>query len=129
MKKIFALLLVLTLVLVGCGQGTSTTDKPETTTGEAKTITKTVKGHNGDVEVTTTFDAAGKITEVKVGKHEETEGHSDPAISDVPKSIVEKNSVAVDTVGGATVTSKAIIDAVTQAITEAGFNPADYGAK
>lgn len=128
MKKIFALLLVLTLVLVGCGgTGTKTPETPAGETAEPKTITKTVKGHNGDVQVTTTFDAAGKITAVEVGDNEETPDIAGPAIETVTKSIVEKNSVAVDTVSGATVTTKAVIDAVKEAIKEAGYDLANYG--
>lgn len=123
MKKILALLLALTLVLAACGG--SNTDEA-TTTGEAKTIQTEVEGHNGPVKVSTTFDAEGKITAVVVDEHAESEGISDPAIADVPAAIVENNSVAVDTVGGATVTSQTIIQAVEAAITEAGYNVEDY---
>ena len=58
----------------------------------------------------------GKISEVKVIAHEETEGISDPAIAGVPTAIVESGSPDVDVVSGATYTSKAIIDAVKKAL-------------
>lgn len=128
MKKLLTLMLVLALVLVGCGNAADDSTAPADgeAAGEAKTITTTVDGHNGPVEVTTTFDAEGKITAVEVGNHEETDGIADPAIAEVPAAIVENNSVSVDTVSEATVTSNAIIEGVKAAITEAGYNVEDY---
>lgn len=131
MKKILALLLALTLVLAACGgtttnTGTDTTDTTDTTAAEPQTIQTEVEGHNGPVKVSTTFDANGTITAVVVDEHAETDGIADPALSDVPAAIVENNSIAVDTVGGATVTSDAVIKAVEAAITEAGYNVDDY---
>lgn len=58
----------------------------------------------------------GKITEVKVLEHSETEGIADAAISRVPDAIIEKQTVDVDAVSGATYTSKGIIDAVKDAL-------------
>ena len=128
MKKLLTLMLVLALVLVGCGNAADDSTAPADgeAAGEAKTITTTVDGHNGSVEVTTTFDAEGKITAVEVGNHEETDDIADPAIAEVPAAIVENNSVSVDTVSEATVTSNAIIEGVKAAITEAGYNVEDY---
>lgn len=76
------------------------------------------KGNNGDVEVSVKI-VSGKIDTVTVTKHEETEGISDPAIEKVPAEIVEKQSVEVDSVSGATVTSEAIKQAVATALEEA----------
>lgn len=131
MKKILALLLALTLVLAACGgtttnTGTDNTDTTDTTAAEPKTIQTEVEGHNGPVKVSTTFDSNGTITAVVVDEHAETEGITDPALDEVPAAIVENNSIAVDTVGGATVTSDAVIKAVEAAITEAGYNVDDY---
>lgn len=79
----------------------------------------TGKGKNGDVKVSVTV-AGGKITDVKVGDHSETEGIADKAIDEVPAAIVEKNGTeGVETASGATMTSQAIIDAVNQALESA----------
>ena len=59
------------------------------------------------------------IVSVTVTEHAETAGISDPAIERVPASIVEAQSVEVDTVSGATNTSNAIIAAVTAALEQA----------
>lgn len=69
------------------------------------------------VSVTLSEDA---ITDVTVKEHRETEGVGDTALEQTPKKIVELQSVAVDAVSGATLTSRAIIRAVSKAIAEAG---------
>lgn len=102
---ITAVLVVLAALLVGCSSGKY---KDGTYSGEAK-------GNNGPVKVSVTVKS-GKITEVKVTSHNETPGLSDAAIQKVPKSIVEKQTWEVDTVSGATNTSKAIKEAVKAAL-------------
>ena len=96
-------------VMVSCG-GAKYTDG---------TYTGTAAGRNGDVVVSVTV-TNGKIASVDVVKHEETAGISDAALTDVPAAIVKKNSTKVDAVSGATVTSKAIIEAVDAALANAG---------
>ncbi len=82
------------------------------------TYTGIAKGMNGDVNVEVTI-ASDKIESVVVTDHKETPGISDPAIETIPEEIVEKNSTDVDVVAGATITSKAIIEAVAQALDKA----------
>ena len=60
------------------------------------------------------------MEKVEVTEHKESAGISDAAIADIPASIVESQSLNVDTVSGATHTSDAILDAVKAALTEAG---------
>jgi fumarate reductase flavoprotein subunit len=73
------------------------------------------RGHNGDLEVSVTVDESG-ITAVRVVAHEETEVVSDAAIEQVPAGIVEYQTTSVDAVSGATVTSRAIMEATAEAI-------------
>ena len=49
-------------------------------------------------------------------RHDESPGIADPALSRVPKAIVEKQSVKVDAVSGATFTSQGIMEAVEKAL-------------
>ena len=86
---------------------------------KAGTYQATAKGNNGDVTVAVTVTSS-KIKKVEVVKHSETPGISDKAISELPKTIVEKQSVAVDTISGATHSSQAILDAVKNCLTQAG---------
>lgn len=116
MKKILASLAVLFL-LVGCG-GTPTTDNNTDSGYKDGEYTATAEGHNGDVSVTVTI-ADGKISNVVLGEHSETEGVADPAIEQVPAAIIAANSTEVDSVSGATVTSDAIKTAVNSALEQA----------
>ena len=102
----------------------------QSTGGEGKfpagTYTGKAPGKNGDVtvEVTLTSDA---IKEVKVTEHQETAGIADPALETVPGEIVDAQSLKVDTVSGATITSQAIIDAAKAALESAGVDPESLG--
>lgn len=64
----------------------------------------------------------GKITNVEVVEHSETDGIADPALEGIPTAIVDANSTVVDVVSGATLTSNAIMEATRLALADA---PAD----
>ncbi|MFV0552975.1 MAG: flavocytochrome c [Anaerorhabdus sp.] len=114
MKKLFkiALTLVLAFSLAACSS-------PKTTGYKAGTYTAEASGMNGPVkvEVTVTTDAIEKVV---VTEHNETPSISDLAISDMPVRIVDAQGLGVDTVSGATITSKAILEAVALAMKDAG---------
>lgn len=76
-------------------------------------------GIDGPVTVKTEV-SADKIVKVEVVNHKETAGIGTTAIDTIPGRIVETQSVAVDVVSGATVTSNAILAAVAAAIEKAG---------
>lgn len=84
-------------------------------------------GHEGTIVVTTMFQG-GKIKSVTINSQSETEGVGTYAIDRMPARIVEAQSVNVDAVGGATVTSTAIKQGVAQAITMAGGKVSDFSA-
>ena len=92
---------------------------------KAGTYTETVKGMRDGLTVEVKL-SKNKIESVTVKTHSETPGISDAAISAVPNAIVKQQSLTVDTVSGATMTSKGILAAVEKAISEAGGNPADF---
>lgn len=74
------------------------------------------------VRVETTFKD-GHIEDVRVLSSDETRHLSDAAESTLPNLIVKTQSLLVDAVTGATVTSNAIIAAVREAIQNAGGDP------
>lgn len=74
-------------------------------------------GMGGELIVKVTMDG-DKIVSVEILSQNETKGISDPAIEKIPSAIVEAQSTEVDTVTGATTTSKAIIQAVTDALSK-----------
>jgi len=85
------------------------------------------KGYGGYVHVTVVLDAQGRILDVRMGRHSESEGYGSLAIDVIPAAIVEGQSLDVDAVSGATLTSDAIISAVAKALESAGLDPGDYG--
>ena len=106
-KAISLLMLVALLPLAGC------TAKADQRTGEAE-------GYGGKLKVSVTMNGTD-ITEVKVIEHSETPGVGTRAIDALPEKIVQADSVDVDSVSGATVTSEAIKQAVGQAMGMAGM--------
>lgn len=99
-------LLMLTMLLVPCVTGCRA--GAETRTGEAE-------GYGGKLTVSVTMNGED-ITSVKVVSHQETEGVGTRAIEALPPEIVKTDSTDVDVVSGATITSNAIRNAVSQAI-------------
>ncbi len=76
-------------------------------------------GNNGPIQVRVSVDE-NNILSVEVTKNVETAGIADAALELMPASIVEAQSLAVDTVAGATNTSKGIVAAVENALLGAG---------
>ena len=111
-NKILSVLLVGLLCLTGCQSGSSSSIKDGTYTASAK-------GMNGDVKVEVVL-SEGKISAVTVLEQNETVGVADPALERLPAEIVESQSVNIDTVSGATMTSNAIINGVKDCIKQAG---------
>ncbi len=119
MKRMLAIALSLLLMLSGTGVYAQTSAGAYV----PGTYTATAQGNNGPVTVTVTFDDQA-ITGVAVGEHTETPGISDPAIERIPAAIVDGQTLAVDVVSGATFTSKAILEAVEDCVTQAGGDAA-----
>lgn len=69
------------------------------------------------------------ITNVEITADHETDGIGTKAIDALTKTIVEQNSVSVDGVSGATITSDAIKEAATKALESAGLKPSDLQSK
>lgn len=102
-----------TSLLVGC-------ESKSTSVAKAGTYTATESGFGGDVTVNVTISDDGKISSIDVTADSETPSIGGEAAPKLAKTIVDTQSLAVDTVSGATYTSTAVIDAVTAALTEAG---------
>jgi len=106
--KIFAVLLaVMMLATAGASAMTAGTYEAE------------AQGMMGMVKVAVTV-SENAIEKVEVLEQNETESIAAAPIAQIPAAIVEKQSLAVDTVAGATVTSGAILTAAEAALTAAG---------
>ena len=76
------------------------------------------EGMGGTLTVKVTMDG-DKIANVEIVSQTESEGIADPALEQIPAAIVENNGTeGVETVSGATITSKAIIAAVEDALSK-----------
>ena len=111
MKKSLAMLMTLLFVRLG------TTAWAQSYT--AGVYTAQANGNNGPVTVEVEVSDA-EILSVKVTEHAETAGLSDTPIERIPAKIVEGQTLAVDTVSGATNTSNAILKAAEDALAQAG---------
>ena len=115
MKKILSILLCLVMAL-----GLAVPAMAEGYT--AGTYTASADGNNGPVTVEVDFDE-NAITAVRVTEHAETAGICETPIERIPAAIVENQSLAVDTIAGATNTSNAILAAVADCVKQAGGDP------
>jgi fumarate reductase flavoprotein subunit len=108
-----ALFIGLALILSAC------VNTPATTPGTYApgTYSAEAPGMGGMVKVSVTV-SSDKITAVKITGDKETQGIGSKAIADLPARIVASNGV-VDSVSGATVTTKAIADALEEALKQA----------
>lgn len=102
-----------------------TTKEPEETKTAGSytpgTYTATVSGMHGPmtVEVTVTED---RIENVNVTENVETPGLVDWPVRLIPERVVEAQSLAVDTVTGVTISSRAILNGVETALKGAGMD-------
>lgn len=116
--KLLSLCLAGALIFSGCAPKN---DAPvENTTGmTAGTYEAAAKGFGGDIKIAVTVDAE-KITNIEVLENSETENIGGAALPTLVQEVLDKQSVAIDTVSGATVTSNGFIEALKDALTQAG---------
>ena len=108
MKKTLSLLLVFALMLTLGVVGYA----------DQQTLSGTADGRNGPIEVEIIMDG-DEIVSVVIVSHSETDGIGSVAVAELPDMIVEQQSILVDDVSGATVTSEGILAAVAAAMTGA----------
>ena len=104
---IFALAVIVTtgiLKSLPSTAGMKASDIPAT----AQHLTGTAAGRNGDVTVEIVADE-NMIYQINVVKHQETDGIGTKAVEALPGAIFEAQSLAVDGVSGATLTSRAVV--------------------
>lgn len=107
--------LFVTALALGTLPGCSKKDSGQTLTGTSH------NGKMGDVTVEVEY-SDGQIKSVTVTDQNETAGIADPALEQIPQAIVDANTPNVDAVSGATVTSDAIMEAVTEALKSGGVD-------
>lgn len=125
MKRLISILLIVCMLVTMTACTANQKENPSDTDNikfKAGTYSEIGNGIGGDVVVEVTFTET-EIEKIKVKEHNETDGISDKPISDIPKEIISEQSLAIDAISGATITSNAIISAVEDCVKQAGVNP------
>lgn len=79
------------------------------------------RGHNDDLPVTVTF-SEDKILDIVVDSSKESDGIANPAFERIPQQILDGQTLNIDVISGATVSSQAVLDGVSNAVELAGGN-------
>ncbi len=114
MKKILYGFFLAVVLFSGCSG-------PKVKDGE---YSASANGHNGPMEIAVKF-LNGKIEAVDIVSDFESNGVK-RVLNTVPERIVKHQSLAVDTVAGATFAGRAVISGVSQCIAAAGGDPAQW---
>lgn len=88
----------------------------------AGTYEAAAEGKGGPVKVQVAFSDSA-IESIEVTDHGETRYVSDMALSDLPQAILDYQSLGIDTVTGATLSSMAVLNAVSDCVKQAGGDP------
>ncbi len=92
-------------------------DAPEIEPDE--TFSATAESYNGPLTVTVGL-VNGEIVMIEV-EHVDTPGIANPTIGEIRRAVLETQSTDVDLVSGATVTSRALVEAIQDALAQAGM--------
>ena len=122
MKKLlkFFTALLISASLFACTSGKmserTVSFNPGTYSGEAQ-------GFHGLIKLDVTVDK-NTIKKIVITEHGETQGIGSNAVEQLPEKIIKEQSLAVDTISGCTVSSKAILAAVESALAVSGVDTA-----
>lgn len=122
MKKLlkFFTALLISASLFACTSGKmserTVSFNPGTYSGEAQ-------GFHGLIKLDVTVDK-NTIKKIVITEHGETQGIGSNAVEQLPEKIIKAQSLAVDTISGCTVSSKAILAAVESALAVSGVDTA-----
>jgi fumarate reductase flavoprotein subunit len=126
MRRFFALPLVLlgVMLLGACSTSAVSSGNGVYTPG---TYLSYGAGRGGPILVEVDF-TQDRIADVRVLSHHETYLIGNIPVEQYPAQIVANQSLAVDIVSGATISSLAVLNAVRDAVTKAGGNPQDLNS-
>lgn len=102
-----------------CAMGTTVAQEGSVKAG---TYSATRQGIGGDVTVTLDIDAQGKVLKSTIDAPQETPEVGGEAAQELAKAMTEKQSIQIDGVSGATLTSEAVKEAAQDAYAQAKAN-------
>ncbi len=95
---------------------------PEEVVYEPGEYTVTAPGHNGDLPMVVKLSEE-RIEAIDIDTSGESEGIADVVFVRIPQEIIEGQTLNVDAISGASVTSNGVVDGVAKAVKMAGANP------
>lgn len=95
---------------------------PEEVNFEPGTYDVKAVGHNGDLPMAVTL-SENRIEAIDIDTTGETEGIATVVFKRIPEQIIEGQTLNVDAISGASVTSQGVIDGVAEAVKLAGADP------
>nr|WP_113869532.1 FMN-binding protein [Brenneria salicis]NMN92621.1 hypothetical protein [Brenneria salicis ATCC 15712 = DSM 30166]RBP57522.1 FMN-binding protein [Brenneria salicis ATCC 15712 = DSM 30166]RLM28679.1 fumarate reductase [Brenneria salicis ATCC 15712 = DSM 30166] len=98
---------------------TGTVIAQESNNFKAGTYSAAKPGLGGDVTVTIDVDAQGKLIKATINAPDETPEVGGEAAKELANAMVEKQSIQVDGVSGASITSGAVLEAAEEAYSQA----------
>ena len=96
---------------------------------EEVTVTASAPGIEGEPVVVEVVATPDELISVTVTEQNETVGIGSVACEELPAAMIAAQSIEVDDIAGATVSSTAIKTAVTEALASAGIDPAGFGGE
>ncbi|WKY43648.1 FMN-binding protein [Eubacteriaceae bacterium ES2] len=93
---------------------------------QAGSYVGSAQGKNGPIRVEVTF-SDDEIESIEVVNHQDDLEYATKAVEGMPGLILESQRLDVDAISGATLTSRGIIGAVAQCVTDAGIDPETMG--
>ena len=119
----------LTKVLIAGLLAISMTACSNTNKASSQTLEGSAQGFSSEIKVAVTVDDGNVISAIEVLESAETDGIGEKALPVMVEKVVGANSLDVDAVSGATVTSTAFLAAVENALSNGGISKDDLGAK
>ena len=123
-KKInlILILVILSLAASGCESSPKIVTTPVVAyAAGVKTAQGEVKGKIGEIKIMVAVED-NKILDVRILENRETPSHASKALEQIPKEIVKRQSLDIDAVSGATVTSDAILKGVEETLRKLGID-------
>lgn len=112
------------LGFAGCAPGATSAASAESSPADVRTYTGSGAGRMGDIMVKVGI-ADNVIASVEVIKQHETPMIANSALSRIPQLVVRNQSLDIDAVTGATITSFGLKEAIGNALSQAGLSEKD----
>ncbi len=122
---LFCLAMAAVVIIYGVKAFSKPIEQEETLDPDTVTVytgvSDTESPFGGDIILEVAIDGSGRIVHIQVGENNATEGIGTHAIDDLIPKILEEQTLELDNVTLATITSEAIKAAVADALAQAGI--------